>query len=46
MSEKVIFTNMCMIYDDNKVVVIDRKKERFPGNNFPRRACRNRRIIY
>lgn len=35
MSEKVIFTNMCMIYDDNKVVVIDRKKKDFLGITFP-----------
>lgn len=34
MSEKVIFTNMCMIYDDNKVVVIDRKKKDFLGITF------------
>lgn len=37
MSEKVIFTNMCMIYDDNKVVVVDRKKKDFLGITFPGR---------
>lgn len=26
MTEKVEFTNMCMICDDDRVVVIDRKK--------------------
>ena len=35
MLEHVVFTNMCMIYDDNKVVVIDRKKEDWPGITFP-----------
>lgn len=33
--EKVEFTNMCMVYDDNKVVVIDRKKKDWPGITFP-----------
>ena len=35
MFEKVEFTNMCMICDENKVVVIDRKKEDWPGITFP-----------
>ena len=35
MFEKVEFTNMCMICDKNKVVVIDRKKEDWPGITFP-----------
>ena len=35
MFEKVEFTNMCMICHDNKVVVIDRKKEDWPGITFP-----------
>lgn len=35
MTENVEFTNMCMIYDDNKVVVIDRKKLDWPGVTFP-----------
>ena len=35
MFEKVEFTNMCMICDQNKVVVIDRKKEDWPGITFP-----------
>ena len=35
MFEKVEFTNMCMIWDKNKVVVIDRKKEDWPGITFP-----------
>ncbi|MFH4902957.1 8-oxo-dGTP diphosphatase [Mammaliicoccus lentus] len=33
--EKVIFYNMCMIYDAEKVVVIDRKKDDWPGISFP-----------
>jgi len=35
MFEKVEFTNMCMICDRNKVVVIDRKKKDWPGITFP-----------
>ena len=35
MFEKVEFTNMCMICDDNKVVVIDRNKKDWPGVTFP-----------
>jgi len=35
MFEKVEFTNMCMICDENKVVVIDRKKKDWPGITFP-----------
>lgn len=35
MFEKVEFTNMCMICDKNKVVVIDRKKKDWPGITFP-----------
>ena len=35
MFEKVEFTNMCMICDKSKVVVIDRKKEDWPGITFP-----------
>lgn len=34
-TEKVEFTNMCMIYDSNKVVVIDRQKKDWPGITFP-----------
>lgn len=33
--EKVEFTNMCMVCDDNKVVVIDRQKKDWPGITFP-----------
>lgn len=33
--EKVEFTNMCMIYDKNKVVVIDRQKKDWPGITLP-----------
>lgn len=35
MFEKVEFTNMCMICDRNKVVVMDRKKKDWPGVTFP-----------
>lgn len=35
MVEKVEFTNLCMIRDGNKVVVIDRKKKDWPGVTFP-----------
>ena len=35
MFEKVDFTNMCMVYDGNKVVVIDRKADDWPGITFP-----------
>ena len=35
MFEKVEFTNMCMIKDGNKVVVIDRKANDWPGITFP-----------
>ncbi|PKY92423.1 8-oxo-dGTP diphosphatase [Facklamia hominis] len=35
MLEKVEFTNMCMICDGSKVVVLDRKKEDWPGITFP-----------
>ena len=33
--EKVEFTNMCMICDGDKVVVIDRLKKDWPGVTFP-----------
>lgn len=35
MIEKVEFTNMCMICDGDQVVVIDRKKNDWPGITFP-----------
>lgn len=35
MSELSNFTNMCMILDGSRVVVIDRKKEDWPGITFP-----------
>ena len=35
MVEKVSFTNMCMICNGNKVLVIDRKKKDWPGITFP-----------
>ncbi len=33
--ENIIFTNMCMVYNENKVLVIDRKKKDWPGITFP-----------
>ncbi len=33
--EKVEFTNMCMVYEGDKVVVIDRQKNDWPGITFP-----------
>ena len=33
--EKAIFTNMCMIYDGDKVLVQDRKDPKWPGVTFP-----------
>lgn len=35
MLETVEFTNMCMICDGNRVVVIDRQKKDWPGVTFP-----------
>lgn len=35
MTEHVEFTNLCMIYDKDKVVVIDWKKLDWPGVTFP-----------
>ena len=34
-TETVEFTNMCMICDGSRVVVIDRKKTDWPGITFP-----------
>lgn len=35
-SDKAIFTNMCMIYDDNgRVLVQDRLNPNWPGITFP-----------
>ena len=33
--EKVEFTNMCMVCDGDRVVVIDRQKKDWPGVTFP-----------
>lgn len=35
MNEIVEFTNLCMVRDGNRVLVIDRKKEDWPGITFP-----------
>ena len=34
-TEKVEFTNMCMVTDESRVVVIDRQKKDWPGVTFP-----------
>ena len=35
-SEQAIFTNLCMVYDDTgNILVLDRKKEDWPGIAFP-----------
>lgn len=34
-NERVEFTNMCMVSNENKVVVIDRQKKDWPGITFP-----------
>ena len=35
-SEKAVFTNLCMVYDDaGNILVINRKKEDWPGVTFP-----------
>ena len=33
--QKCILTNICMIYDKNKILVVDRKKKDWPGLTFP-----------
>ena len=35
MNEIVEFTNLCMVRDGDRVLVIDRKKEDWPGITFP-----------
>lgn len=35
MSEKAIFTNMCMIYDDGNILIQDRLNKNWPGVTFP-----------
>ena len=35
MKETVEFTNLCMVRDGDRVLVIDRKKEDWPGIAFP-----------
>ena len=43
-TETVEFTNMCMICDGSRVVVIDRKKRDW--HHLPRRSYRAGRILY
>lgn len=35
MNETVEFTNLCMVRDGDRVLVIDRKKKDWPGITFP-----------
>lgn len=35
MNETVEFTNLCMVRDSDRVLVMDRKKEDWPGITFP-----------
>ena len=35
MNETVEFTNLCMVRDGDRVLVMDRKKEDWPGITFP-----------
>ena len=34
-AEKCILTNICLIYKDDQILVIDRKKKDWPGLTFP-----------
>lgn len=34
-AEKCILTNICLVYKDNKILVVDRKKKDWPGLTFP-----------
>ena len=34
-AEKCILTNICLVYKDNRILVIDRKKKDWPGLTFP-----------
>ncbi len=34
-TERCILTNICLIYKDNEILVIDRKKKDWPGLTFP-----------
>jgi len=33
--ENCILTNICLIYDEDRILVVDRKKEDWPGLTFP-----------
>ncbi len=45
-TEQVILTNMCMITDGRRVLVQDRKSEKWPGVTFPGGPCRMWREYY
>lgn len=34
-TERCILTNICLVYDENRILVVDRKKKDWPGLTFP-----------
>lgn len=44
-SEKVILTNMCMVYDGNKVLVQDRLNKNWKGLTFPVVTLKNTSLL-
>ena len=34
-TQKCILTNICLVYKDNQILVLDRKKKDWPGLTFP-----------
>lgn len=46
MNETVEFTNLCMVRDGDRVLVIDRKIKRLARHNLSWWSCRSGRIIY
>ena len=34
-TQRCILTNICLVYDDEKILVVDRKKKDWPGLTFP-----------
>ena len=46
MNETVEFTNLCMVRDGDRVLVIDRKKKGLARPYISWRSCRSGRIIY
>ena len=44
--EKCILTNICLIYNEDKILVIDRKKKDWPGLTFPGGHVEKEESIY